>query len=142
MLFCAKFHVPWIVKWHYQIEDNVLIRSYVVKWFDKFNKDRIIGFVYKEFAIEPVKEIEDKQSFPTSSIKDLLKGKSPEELAEISQMAAIQCRQSASGKHSSASSEGSSTTKLPYAPVSFPPKWYQDSQNPYDVYEDYDLNLD
>ena len=88
-----------------------------------------------------MKEIEDKQSFPTSSINDLLKGKSPEELAEIAQMAAIQCRQSASGKHSPASSEGSSTAKLPYAPVSFPPKWYQDSQNPYEVYEDYDLNL-
>jgi hypothetical protein len=31
LLFCAKFHVPWIVKWHYQIEDNILIRSYAVK---------------------------------------------------------------------------------------------------------------
>jgi hypothetical protein len=89
-----------------------------------------------------VKKIEDKQSSPTSSIKDLLKGKSPEELAEIAQMAAIQCRQSASGKHSPASSEGSSTAKLPYPPVTFPPNWFQDSQDPYDGYEDYDLNLD
>uniref|UniRef100_A0A2N9G049 Uncharacterized protein n=1 Tax=Fagus sylvatica TaxID=28930 RepID=A0A2N9G049_FAGSY len=142
LLFCAKFHVPWIVKWHYQIEDNVLIRSYVVKWFDKFDRDRIIGFVYKEFPFEPMKEIEDKQSSPTSSIKDLLKGKSLEELAEIAQMAAIQCRQSASGKHSPASFEGSSTAKLPYALVTFPLKWYQDSHDPYDGYEHYELNLD
>ena len=124
LLFSAKFHVPWIVKWHYQTEDNVLARSYVVKWFDKFDRDRIIGFVFKEFPIEPVKKIEDKQSSPTSSIKDLLKGKSPEELAEIAQMAAIQCRQSASGKHSLASSEGSSIAKLPYPPVTFPPNWF------------------
>ena len=89
-----------------------------------------------------MKEIEDKQFSQTFSIKDLLKGKSPKELAEIAQMAAIQCRQLASGKHSPASSEGSSTAKLPYAPVSFTPKWYQDSQDPYDGYEDYDLNLD
>ena len=45
-------------------------------------------------------------------------------------------------KHSPASSEGSSTTKLPYAPVTFPSKWYQHSQDPYDGYEDCDLNLD
>uniref|UniRef100_A0A2N9FX46 Uncharacterized protein n=1 Tax=Fagus sylvatica TaxID=28930 RepID=A0A2N9FX46_FAGSY len=102
----------------------------------------IIGFVYKEFPIEPMKEIEDKQSSPIFSIKDLLKGKSLEELAEIAQMAAIQCRQLAGGKHSPASSEGSSTAKLPYAPVSFTSKWYQNSQDPYDGYEDYDLNLD
>ena len=142
LLFCAKFHVPWIVKWHYQIEDNVLIRSFAVKWFDKFDRDKIIGFVYKEFPIEPMKEIEDKQSSPTSSIKDLLKGKSPGELVEIAQMAVIQCHQSANGKHSPASSKGSSTAKLPYAPVTFPLKWYQDSHDPYDGYEHYDLNLD
>ena len=57
-------------------------------------------------------------------------------------MVAIQCCQSASGKHSPASSEGSSTAKLPYAPVTFPPKWYKDSQDPYDGYEDCNLNLD
>ena len=83
LLFCAKFHVPWIVKWHYQIEDNVLIRSYAIKWFDKFDSDRIIGFVYNEFPIKPVKKVENKLSFSNSSIKDLLKGKSPKELAEI-----------------------------------------------------------
>jgi hypothetical protein len=99
-------------------------------WFDKFDRDRIIGFVYNEFPIEPMKELEDKPSSSTSSIKDLLKGKSPEELAEIAQMAAIQCCQSASGKHSPASSEGSSNAKLSYAPVTFPPKWYQDFSRP------------
>ena len=89
-----------------------------------------------------MKELEDKPSSSTSSIKDLLKGNSPEELAEIAQMVAIQCCQSASGKHSPASSEGSSTAKLPYAPVTFPSKWYQHSQDPYDGYEDCNLNLD
>jgi hypothetical protein len=139
--FCAKFHVPWIVKWYYQIEDNVLIRSFAVKWFDKFNRDRIINFVYNEFPIKQVKKIEDKPSSSNSSVKDFLKGKSLEELVEIAQMAAIQCRQSTSGKHSPTSSERSSSAK-PFTPVSFPLKWYQDAQDSYEDYEDYDLNLD
>jgi hypothetical protein len=87
LLFCAKFHVHWIVKWHYQIEDNVLIRSFAVKWFDKFCRDRIINFVYNEFPIKQVKKIEDKPSSSNSFVKDFLKGKSPEELVEIAQMA-------------------------------------------------------
>jgi hypothetical protein len=134
----AKYHVPWIVKCHYQIEDNVLIRSFAIKWFDKFDRDRIINFAYDEFPIVKQKRIEDKPSSSTPSFKEFLKGKSPKELVEIAQMAAIQCRQSTSGKHSSTSSEGSSSAK-PFTPVSIPPKWYQDAQDPY---EDYDLNLD
>ena len=138
LLFCAKFHVLWIVKWHYQIKDNVLIRTFAIKWLDKFNRDKIINFFYNEFPIKQIKKDEDKPSSSTSSVKDFLKGKSPEELVEIAQMAAIQCRQSTSDKHSPTYSEGSSSAK-PYTPVSFPPKWYQDAQDPY---EDYDLNLD
>ena len=56
-----------------------------------------------------------------------LKGKSPEELAEICRRAAIQC-QSASDKHSPTSSKGSSNAKeianLLDDPVTFPPNWY------------------
>ena len=106
LLFCAKYHVPCIVKWHYQIKENILIRSFAVTWFDKFDHDRIINFVYDEFPIVKQKRIEDKPSLSTPSLKEFLKGKSPEELVEIAQMAAIQCRQSTSGKHSSTSSEG------------------------------------
>uniref|UniRef100_A0A2N9G9K2 Reverse transcriptase/retrotransposon-derived protein RNase H-like domain-containing protein n=1 Tax=Fagus sylvatica TaxID=28930 RepID=A0A2N9G9K2_FAGSY len=113
LLFCAKFHVPWIVKWHYQIEDNILIKSYAVKRFDKFDRDRIIGFVYNEFPVKQEQKLEDKPSSSTSSVKDLLKGKSPEELAEIPRWP---------------------QSKAANQPV--------DSQDPYDGYEDYDLNLD
>jgi hypothetical protein len=123
LLFCAKYHVPWIVKWHYQIEDNILIRSFAVKWFDEFDRDRIINFVYEEFPIVKQKRIKDKPSSSTPSLKEFLKGKSLEELVEIAQMAAIQCRQSTSGKHSSTSSEGSSSAK-PFTPVSFSYKWH------------------
>jgi hypothetical protein len=63
-----------------------LIRNFAVKWWDNFDKDRIIKFVYDEFL--EVKQVEDK---PSSSIPNLLKGKSPEEVAEICRLAVIQC---------------------------------------------------
>ena len=68
--------------------------------------------------VKKKKRIEAKPSSSTLSLKDSLKGKSPEELTRIAQMAAQQCLKSTSGKHSSTSSEGSSSTK-PFTPVSF-----------------------
>ena len=153
LLFYAKFKVPWIVKWSYQIKDHTLIRNFVVKWWDTFDRDRIIKFVYDEFP--KVNQVKDK---PSSSIPDLLKGKSPEELAEICRLAAIQCQSaSASGKHSPASSEGSTnevakvkvSSQFPQS-VPMPPNWYQDSlfqdsQDPFEghgIEEVEDLYLD
>jgi hypothetical protein len=128
-----------------------LIRNFAVKWWDSFDRDRIIKFVFDEFP--EVNQVEDK---PSSSIPDLLKGKSPEELAEICRLAAIQCQSaSASGKHSPASSEGSTneavkvSSQFPHS-VPMPPNWYQDSlfqdsQDPYaghGIEEVEDLYLD
>ena len=92
-----------------------------------YNKDKIIKFVYNEFPIKVVKELEDKPS--SSSIQDLWKRKSPEELAEICKMAAIQCQSaSASGKHSPTSLEGSTNAKevaqFPYPLAPMPSNWY------------------
>ena len=36
LLFCFKYKVPWIVKWSYQIKENILIRNHAVKWWDNF----------------------------------------------------------------------------------------------------------
>ena len=101
-----------------------------------------------------VKELEDKPL--SSSIPDLLKGKSPKELVEICRLAAIQCQSAtASGKHSPASSEGSTNEAVKVSfqfphPIPMPPNWYQDplfqdSQDPYEGYgieEVEDLYLD
>uniref|UniRef100_A0A2N9IUH3 Uncharacterized protein n=1 Tax=Fagus sylvatica TaxID=28930 RepID=A0A2N9IUH3_FAGSY len=115
LLFCFKYKVPWIVKWSYQIKSNILIRNFTVKCWDNFDRDRIIKFVYDEFP--EIKQVEDQSS---SSIPDLLKGKSPEELVEIS------------------SSEGSTTEMINLSQFSAPVKknWYeeslfQDAQDPY-----------
>uniref|UniRef100_A0A2N9FYV9 Uncharacterized protein n=1 Tax=Fagus sylvatica TaxID=28930 RepID=A0A2N9FYV9_FAGSY len=124
----------------YQIKENILIRNFAVKWWDNYDKDRIVKFVYDEFP--EVNQVEDK---PSSSIPDLLKGKFPEELAEICRLAAIQCQSasaSASGKGKSpTSSEGSTTEAIKVSSqfpqlVPMPPNWYQDplfqdAQDPY-----------
>ena len=71
LLFCVKYKVPQITKWSYQIKDNILIRNFAVIWWDNFDRDRIIKFVFNEFP--ETKQVEDK---PSSSFLDLLKGKS------------------------------------------------------------------
>ena len=103
----------------------------------------IIKFIFDEFPVKITNQLEDKPS--SSSIPDLLKDKSPKELAEICRLAAIQCRSTTtSGKHSPASSEGSTneavkvSSQFPH-PVPMPPNWYQDplfqdSQNLYKGY--------
>ena len=87
----------------------------------------------------------------------MLKGKTPEELAEICKLATIQYQSaSASVKHSPASSEGSISNaneaakfSYTYDPVPMPPNWYQDplfqdSQDPHDgyYYDVENLNVD
>ena len=75
LLFCAKYKVPWIVKWSYQIKDHMLIRNFSVKFWDSYNRDRMIKFVFDEFPVKMAKQLEDQPS--SFSISDLLKGKSP-----------------------------------------------------------------
>jgi hypothetical protein len=150
LLFCFKYKVPWIVKWSYQIKDNILIRNHTVKWWDNYDRDRIIKFVYDEFP--EIKQVEDQPSMP-----DFLKGKSPEELAEICKFAAQACQAasaSASGKgkspaKSSASSEGSTTEMVHLSQFSVPMKknWYedtlyQDAQDPNAEVEEYEALLE
>ncbi|KAK9939323.1 hypothetical protein M0R45_016021 [Rubus argutus] len=43
--FTAKYKVPWILKWHY----NIISRNFAVKWWDKFKHDIIISQVNEEF---------------------------------------------------------------------------------------------
>ncbi len=118
-----------------------------------YDRDRIVKFVYDEFP--EAKQVEDK---PSSSIPDLLKGKSPEELVEICRLATIECQAAsafASGKGKSpASSEGSTIEARPVSSqfppdAPMPPNWYQDSlfqdsQDPRNgyYYDVEDLNID
>ncbi|KAM2998063.1 hypothetical protein FF2_039764 [Malus domestica] len=52
-LFMAKYKVPWIMKWNYEVETGEVYRSRSVKWWDKFNHQKIINLVISEFPITP-----------------------------------------------------------------------------------------
>lgn len=51
LIFISKYKLPWIFKWHYRIDDNIIIRHHSVKWWPKFNLLRIIEIVQEEFPI-------------------------------------------------------------------------------------------
>ncbi|KAM1716343.1 hypothetical protein ACFX11_024317 [Malus domestica] len=51
-LFMAKYKVPWIMKWNYEIETGQVYRARWVKWWHKFDYGKIISLVSSEFLIE------------------------------------------------------------------------------------------
>ena len=57
--FIKKYKVPWILKWQYAKEDDVLTRCWYVKWWDKFSHtNSIINNVAKDFLspnVSPLK---------------------------------------------------------------------------------------
>ncbi|GFY97937.1 hypothetical protein Acr_12g0004780 [Actinidia rufa] len=67
----AKYKVPWIFKWHYNIANRLVIRQHFVKWWDAFKHPRIIDQVKLEFPVlvpAPVKQVPPA---PASSIKQM-----------------------------------------------------------------------
>ena len=49
--FIKKYKVPWILKWQYEKEGDVLTCRWYVKWWDKFpHAQSIINNVTKEFS--------------------------------------------------------------------------------------------
>ena len=48
--FIKKYKIPWILKWQYAKEDDVLARCWYVKWWDKFSHtNSIINNVDRDF---------------------------------------------------------------------------------------------
>ncbi|GFS34438.1 hypothetical protein Acr_00g0034070 [Actinidia rufa] len=71
LLFMAKYKVPWIFKWQYNIANRLVIRQRFVKWWDAFKHPRIIDYVKLEFPVlvpAPVKQVPPA---PASSVKQV-----------------------------------------------------------------------
>ena len=48
--FIKKYKVPWILKWQYDMDGDVLTRRWYVKWWDKFpHIQAIVNIVTREF---------------------------------------------------------------------------------------------
>ena len=68
--FIKKYKVPWIIKWQYEKEGDVLARRWYVKWWDKFSHThKIINLVSREFPIH--------NALPTARIQ------TPAQIAEL-----------------------------------------------------------
>ena len=71
LIFIAKYKIPWIFKWHYGIDDNIIIRQHTVKWWVKFNVPRILEIVQEEFPPDqyaPTPALAKAQQNPTAAI--------------------------------------------------------------------------
>ena len=106
VLYIFLTRLPFILQWLTLRENRGHLRS--TKWWDNFDRDRIVKFVYDEFP--EIKQVEDQPSMP-----DFLKGKSPEELAKICKFAAqasAAASASASAKSKSPAKSSASSTPM------------------------------
>ncbi|KAG6625818.1 hypothetical protein CIPAW_15G004800 [Carya illinoinensis] len=70
--FCAKYKTPWICRWQYTKKDDLLLRHYFVKWWDKFSHTNdIISRILTDFPLV-VSNLKDRQEFPSPTPKQAL----------------------------------------------------------------------
>ena len=159
--FCSKYKIPWILKWQYNLKTPVqstivstmqseaiisqhsqishVSRTFFIKWWDKFDVNRIVGQVQKEFppiqiskAISKEKEHCSSPSGPSTSLDfDSVSKLSNDELKSLIQV--INARVSnieedASDKEETSSSQNSINNNDPYNSELF-----QDSQDPFAI---------
>ncbi|KAI5348483.1 hypothetical protein L3X38_001370 [Prunus dulcis] len=125
LLFIARYKVPWILKWSYRVTKDVRIfaRQFSVKWWDKFEVERIARYVYNDLPVEPV----PLPVSPSASVRSSLsvEGKSKAELREIATQLLRQASQMDDDEDNGSPSSSSCQ------PISVKPKsWYEDSQDP------------
>ncbi|KAI5324510.1 hypothetical protein L3X38_033583 [Prunus dulcis] len=118
--FVAKYKVPWILKWSYQVkwETRVLSRQFSIKWWDKFKLERIADYVYADFP--PVRNPQpEKKSSPATLHSSLpIEGKFKSELQEIARQLMLQASQMNEDEDSDAAPKSQSSTSQPKLPPS------------------------
>ncbi|KAM1331793.1 hypothetical protein EV1_043864 [Malus domestica] len=102
-LFMAKYKIPWILRWNYEIESNQVFRQRMIKWWDKFNYQKIIEFVLKDFPMDsgpvPAVAAQPAKALPEPTLE------------EIASLSDISPSSSLKGKDKSSRSSSSSKTK-------------------------------
>jgi hypothetical protein len=129
--------VPWILKWHYELHNDLVSRHFSIKWWDKFKHDQIISQVNAGFPLAKANlQKPTKSGISVSSLP--IEGKSRAELKEqlmiqISQIGADEDEDNES-LVIPASSEAFSSQPVN---KNWANRYYQDAQNPFK-----DLNAD
>ena len=110
-LFMTKYKVPLILRWNYQVEAKEVYRQRMVKWWDKFDHQKIIEVVLHDFPIAaaqgPAIAAQTAQALPaTQPSKALPQDQDPHNIQSLSDISP-----SPSLKGAASSSEPKSSSK-------------------------------
>ena len=125
-----KYRIHWISMWKYTINNNLLDREFLVKWWDSLGFNHIIDQVYRDFAPSVKKAISNKTAiaYRTRSQSSLdsvqIAGKSSKELRDLGQQLLLQSEQLESAEKNSPASSEALVGYCPNDPL------FQDSQDP------------
>ena len=122
------YRIHWISMWNYTINNNLLDREFLVKWWDSLRIDQIINQVHKDFPPPVQKAIAHNTRSQSSLDFVQITGKSSEELKDLAQQLLLQLEQLESEEKNSPASSEASVSHCPNNPL------FQDSQDPYDGY--------
>ena len=112
--------------WKYTINNNLLDREFLVKWWDSLKINQIIDQVHKDFP-PPVQKTISHRTRSRSSLDSVqISGKSSKELKDLGQQLILQLKQLESAEKNSLASSEASVANCPNDLL------FQDSQDPYD----------
>ena len=102
----AMYKIHWISMWKYTINNNLLNREFLVKWWDSLRINQIIDQIHKDFPPPIQKTIAHRTRSQSSLDSVQIAGKSSKELRDLGQQLILQSEQLKSAeKHSLTSSE-------------------------------------
>ena len=94
-----KYRIHWISMWKYTINNNLLDREFLVKWWDSLRFNHIVDQIYKDFPPPIQKAISHKIAIAhktrSQSSLDFVQivGKSSKELRDLGQQLLLQSEQ-------------------------------------------------
>ena len=118
--------------WKYTINNNMLDREFLVKWWDSLKFNHTIDQIYRDFPPPIQKSISHKTAIAhrtrsQSSLDSVqIAGKSSKKLRDLGQQLLLQSEQLESAEKNSPTSSEASVGYFPNDPL------FQDSQDPYD----------
>ena len=121
----VMYRIHWISTWNYTINNNLLDREFLVKWWDSLRINQIIDQVHKDFPPLIQKAIAHRTRSRSSLDFVQISGKSSKELRDLGQQLILQSEQLESAKKNSPASSEASVGNYPNNPL------FQDSQDPY-----------
>ena len=130
----VMYRIHWISIWKYIINNNLLDREFLVKWWDSLSINHIIDQIHKDFPPPIRKAISHKTTIAhktrsQSSLDSIqIAGKSSKELRDLGQQLILQSEQLESAEKNSPASSETSVGYCLNNPL------FHDFQDPYNGY--------